>query len=86
MDKHTEHAATREQLRQVIAYLFETAGEHFTAESGLRPELQNAARGGYDTALEHLAYALNLPASVHQVVDESLPVYLRLRARFPNAG
>jgi hypothetical protein len=72
------------QITDVLAYLFETAGDHFSRESGLRPELQHTARAGYDTALEHLAYALNLPAFIHQAVDESVPVYRRLRARFPD--
>ena len=71
-------------IREALAYLIETSGQHFADESGLKTEVQASARRGYDTALEHLAYALNLPASVHQVADDSLPVYRRLRQRFPD--
>ena len=74
-----------QRIIEALQYLLETSGEHFATESGLRPEFQEDVRRGYDTALEHIAYALDLPEAVHQVVDESLPVYRRLRTKFPAA-
>lgn len=73
--------AKQKKLLAVWEYLAAN-GDGYVSTSGLKPEFQGICFAGYCVALQHIAFALNLPVDLEDF-DPYAPAAQRIRAEFP---
>jgi hypothetical protein len=74
--------AATHKLINAWNYLAENGEQFANKESGLKEEFQPILFAGYCVALQHLAYALNLPVELEDFDEESADAK-RIRKAFP---